>query len=94
MEHSVPINNSAIQMVLKGKNGSNIPVNKEDSYETLKKEGDLLFDVDESMLGGRCDVKEALVVKLEEFDNKIYQLIMSNQYLTQEAEETQDKEEA
>ena len=83
MEMSQPINNSAIQMVLKGKDGkggpdSQQPVNKEDSYATMEKKGDLLFDVDESMLGGRCDVKEALIVKLEEFDNKIYQLLMSN----------------
>ena len=39
---------------------------------------------DEIAIPSTCDVKEALVVKLEEIDNKIYHLINSNQYLKDE----------
>ena len=31
-----------------------------------------------------CDVKEALVLKLEEIDNKIFHLVRSNKYLKAE----------
>ena len=54
------INNSAIQMIIR---------NREDDYETLKtKPGQF----DDSVLPQACDVKEALIDKLQELDNKYF----------------------
>ena len=39
-----------------------------------------------------CDVKDALIVKLEELDNKIYHLIRSNKYFIEEMQDPENKE--
>ena len=41
-----------------------------------------------------CDIKEGLIMKLEQIDNQIYHLMQSNDYMQQETENTQDNDEA
>ena len=55
--------------------------NREDTYETTQKESQSveIGDIPET-----CDVKDALICKLEELDNKIYQLEKSNKLMEQE----------
>ena len=89
------INNSAIQMVLRGPNA---PQNVEDTYETVPTHNSNYHmenlgvedDGTEVAIPSTCDVKEALVVKLEEIDNKIFHLLNSNQYLKDEIKEDPD----
>ena len=42
---------------------------------------------DEVQIPQSCDVKEALILKLEEFDNQLHHLIESNKYFEKELEE-------
>ena len=39
-----------------------------------------------------CDVKDALIIKLEELDNKIYHLIRSNKYFIEEMQDPENQE--
>ena len=74
------INNEAIQMTLR---------NKEDDYLTQKKDGeDEGLTKEEEELVSNCNIKEKLIVKLEELDHKIFMLLQSNQYLKEELEDT------
>jgi len=61
------INNEAIQMTLR---------NKEDDYLTQKKDGeDEGLTKEEEELVSNCNIKEKLIVKLEELDHKIFMLL-------------------
>ena len=63
----------------------------EDSYETMRP--DLNQDLDkyiDKMVPSSCDQKEALIMKLEEIDNKIYHLNRSNKYLLEEIKKMED----
>ena len=67
--------------------------NKEDDYATQKKEVDGLSPEEEALIAN-CNVKEKLIMKLEEIDNKLMHLIESNEYMKKEVEETNDQDEA
>ena len=67
------INNEAIQMDIKPKK------NKEDKQ--LTNEADDLLSAEDQALVWNCDLKEKLIVKLQELDLKLYHLIQSNLYL-------------
>ena len=88
------INNEAIQMVLKGPGH-----NTEDQYLTEKKQKDFSDlsnagdKYDEVDIPATCDVKESLIAKLEECDNKIYHLLESNKYLVEECQDPNNKDE-
>ena len=75
------------------------PRNAEDSYATEQKPknfedvGSSGTKYDEVEIPATCDVKEALVDKLEECDNKIYHLIASNKYLKEEIKDPENKDE-
>ena len=84
-----PINNEAIQMVLRGPKPQ--PQNKEDTYHTQKADGlnaDGEVDVPQD-----CNVKEALLYKIEDIDEKINHLIQSNKFFELEIQENPDDEE-
>ena len=57
--------------------------NKEDKYLTQKKDGeeDIGLTAEEEELISNCNIKEKLILKLEDLDNKIFMLINSNKYL-------------
>jgi len=76
-------------VVLRGQNARNPPnVNVEDTYLTAERRvNEISFGTGKSAevdLPETCDVKDALILKLEELDNKIYHLIRSNQCFKEE----------
>ena len=75
-------------------------MNKEDTYLTTERRVDQIqFGNSKPGCAGQvdipetCDVKDALILKLEEIDNKIYHLINSNKYFKEEIQATKDKPE-
>ena len=80
-------------MVLRGKG------NQEDTYETMQKpknfddRGSSGAKYEDVEIPATCDVKETLIDKLEELDNKIYHLLESNKYLQEEIKDTETKQE-
>ena len=78
------INNSAIQMDIKPK--YNVSHNVEDTYSTIKRKDHI--DIDD--IPETCDVKESLINKLQELDNKIYHLTRSNKYFEEEMQDPEN----
>ena len=87
-----PINNEAIQMVLRGPNAHKNQTNKEDTYQTERPVGSLNAD-GEVDIPHDCNVKEALLYKIEDIDEKINHLLQSNAFFEQEIKDNQDDEE-
>ena len=61
--------------------------NKEDDYQTTQKDN-ILSPEEEEMLGGNCNLKEKLILVLEDLDNKIFMLIKSNMYFKSEIKDS------
>lgn len=62
--------------------------NVEDTYATLNRKDHI--DIDD--IPETCDVKESLINKLEELDNKIYHLLRSNKYFEEEMQNPENQE--